>query len=106
MSTTGGGAGGDGSDLSAECERATALLPSPWHPCCQWALGAMWLPADCCPSRACFTHLAVGFGSSWVGGGGGFPLSSYSTLGQLSSHVFSPFGDVNTKKKKNRKRKT
>ena len=58
----------------------------------------MWLPADAAPSRARFTHLAVGFGSSWVGGGG-FPLGSYSTLGQLSSHFSSPLSDVNKKKK-------
>lgn len=71
--------------------------------CPWWALGAMWLPAGPRACQAYFTHLAVGFSGDRVGGGGGFALHSYSTLGQRGSHFRLC---VVKKKKQKRKIKT
>lgn len=73
----------------------------PRHPFRQWASGAMWLPADAQAHRARFTHLAVGFSSSRVGGG--FALNSYSTLGQLGSHFCLSFSFYEQKRKSKKK---
>lgn len=48
-----------------------------------------------------FTHLAVGFSSSRVGGG--FALNSYSTLGQLGSHFCLSFSFYEQKIKSKKK---
>lgn len=66
----------------------------PWHPCCQGAFGAMWLPVDAANVSGC-TNLAVGF--AICGFGGGLSLHSYSTLGHGTSHF--PLSDMNKKKK-------
>lgn len=52
------------------------------------------------PHQASFTHLAVRLGSSRVGG---FPLHSYSTLGQLGSHCALLHNNKKEQNKKERK---
>lgn len=75
----------------------------PCHPCCQWALGAMWLPADAGHVRP--KSLTWPLALALAGSAAAFPSTATPPLENWAPIFFSPWGD-DMNKKENRKIKT